>query len=231
MHRGKKMKERPILFNSEMVKAVLSGQKTQTRRVIKPGISCTFDLERDGSLQIMVIEDTNGDFVPILDFCPYGRIGDQLWVRETFMLETENGVPTGGIIYRATDLPEPDGDRKLTWKPSIFMNRKYSRIQLEITSVRVERVQDITDHGAIAEGIISQLEYEDNAGSENLFDCPDCSGFQVHECLGENMGMSECECKTCDTPKKRFSIIWNSIYKNWDANPWVWVVEFKRIDK
>ena len=78
------MKERPIIFSTPMVQAILEGRKTQTRRIIKPDVVNGFDFERDGSLEIMTIENGHGEQIPILDLCPYGKPGDALWVKETF---------------------------------------------------------------------------------------------------------------------------------------------------
>ena len=110
------------------------------------------------------------------------------------------------------------------------MPKKYDRIFLEITDIRVERVKDITEEQAVLEGIISQSDYEDNAGSEGLFPCPMCDGMQVHGYLGKNGGVSEIDCLECNSAVKRFVILGDFIYKNWSSNPWVWVVEFKRIN-
>ena len=115
---------RGILFKGEMVRKILSDEKTQTRRAVNP--------------QSMV-GHVGGS---VVDRCPYGAVGDRLWVRETWGLHY-------GVVYRATDTARPSGG----WKPSIHMPRKFSRILLEITDVRVERLQKITHEDAVAEGI------------------------------------------------------------------------------
>jgi hypothetical protein len=122
------MKERPILFSGEMVRAIQAGRKSQTRRIV------------------------NGDVVEgaTAKGCPYGTTGDRLWVRETF------ATGYGGIFYRAS---EGDNCKSISgaivpWKPSIFMPRKLSRLTLEIMAVRVERLQDISEFDAIAEGVL-----------------------------------------------------------------------------
>ena len=125
------MKERPIIFKGEMVKAILDGRKTQTRRVVK-------NVE---DLTVFFRDDKFG--CPFK--CPYGKPGDRLWVRETWAdVNTSEGP---AICYRA------DGDVQIIWRSSIYMPRWASRITLKILDIRVERLQDISEKDAIAEGI------------------------------------------------------------------------------
>jgi len=136
--------------------------------------------------------------------CPHGIVGDRLWVRETWMPETEQGIPTGGTIYRASpNSPEPDGDVPLRWRPSIFMPRWASRITLEITGIRVERLQEITGRDVLAEGV-------DNGKSNPTM------GVRW-----ENM------------QRMAFEQVWNAINAKrgygWAVNPWVWVIAFRRV--
>jgi hypothetical protein len=135
------MKERPILFGGPMVRAILDGSKTQTRRVAKE-----FDEmpNLDGILQRF----------PRQNGCPYGTPGDRLWVRETWAHERDGtGCPDDtGVLYRATDPGWDDEGTGLRWRPSIFMPRIASRILLEITDVRVQRLQEISEEDARAEG-------------------------------------------------------------------------------
>jgi len=192
------MKERPILFSGPMVQAILGGRKTMTRRVIKfPYIEI-----RDDGILASEYHDPGTERPSGLCHkvtCPYGQPGDKLWVRETWMPFTEQGCPVGATIYRATDHPEPDGDSPLRWNPPIFMPKSASRITLEITAVRVERVQDISEMDTYAEG----------------------------RSLNETMD-----------PVTRpgaawFRALWDSLNAKrgygWDANPWVWVLSFKRV--
>lgn len=176
------MKERPILFSGEMVRAILEGRKTMTRRVIKP-------------------------FVPIIDFCPYGKTSDRLWVRETFAHVSSWShynrlAPNSKWLYRA-DKEWPVS----RWKPSIFMPRLASRITLEITGVRVEQVRDISENDASAEGL---QDWYPDPQKPNPY--PNGGPY---------------------TNIQRFAALWDSINKKrgygWDSNPWVWVIEFKRI--
>lgn len=147
-------KERPILFSGPMVRAILDGHKTQTRRVIKM---------RNG--QLMGEGELSSDGRTVMDFsrsfpywealpCPYGKPGDLLWVRETYSHSWHHAQPR--FVYRATD----DDNEQLTrhpdfdgWKSSIYMPRRASRLTLRITDVRVERVQDISDYDCHCEGI------------------------------------------------------------------------------
>lgn len=192
------MKERPILFNAEMVRALLSGEKTMTRRVVMPQpavISFGWQwLKKAIRLEWGELAKPEG----LLPHCPYGKPGDQLWVRETFWTDGDE------LIYRADPGAEKNLDSEMTglkWKPSIFMPRWAARIQLEITDVRVERVQDILELEALAEGVFA--------------------------------GMGE-EVPTF-TARDAFYLLWDSINESrgfgWEANPWVWVVEFRLLNR
>lgn len=141
------MIERPILFSAPMVRAILEGRKTQTRRAVKRIINtelgdCIKDV--DGLPSLLDIAPQNWEV------CPYGQVSDRLWVRETHLPKAS------GTIYRA-DFSEFEaaglGGMYGGWKPSIFCKREHSRILLEITGVRVERLQDISEEDAIAEGV------------------------------------------------------------------------------
>ena len=143
------MKERGIIFTGEMVRAILDGRKTQTRRVVKhipdlgsPDMWCK---------KIEIVNQICGDFKR---YCPYGQPGDRLWVRETWApwpeLWTRSDIRDQSPLYRA-ERPFVGNDVK--WRPSNHMPRWASRINLEITDVRVERVQDITDEDALEEGV------------------------------------------------------------------------------
>lgn len=148
------MKERPILFSGEMVSAILNGNKTQTRRIVKPQPQYIFGEGkrskfswRDGSYALFMYPENS----TILLYCPYGKPGDKLWVRETFNRTNPEG-DDGIYFYRSTD---SDKYRDAVWKPSIFMPRKASRILLEVVSVRIERLNDIGEEDSFDEGMIS----------------------------------------------------------------------------
>ncbi|MEN4946594.1 MULTISPECIES: morphogenetic protein [Pseudomonas] len=231
------IKERPILFTALMVRAILEGRKTVTRRAIKvqPHIDASGNFcvgssnyGQDGYGKPVTKHFVNG-------CCPYGKPGDRLWVRETFaLLGNEDGCCIdwqdnlvkgdergAARIYRASC---PTGDYGLNqipakaewkpdteameydgaWRPSIHMPRWASRILLEITDVRVERLQDISGDQAEAEGVDAAMcqQFLETSPSRYL-----CKEAVIHGFAG----------------------LWNSIGGNWDANPWVWVVEFKRV--
>lgn len=226
------IKERPILFSAPMVRAILEGRKTVTRRAVRAGFNPK-DLE--GTLSASECRKLYRELPQHFGasyFCPYGQPGDRLWVRETFTIESnrwaddpyspphKDGRPTQRYEddkwdqphYKATDA-EPElwyDDRDspgCRWKPSIHMPRWASRILLEITDVRVERLQDISEDQAKAEGV--RL-YTDHAE------------------LGEWWHVDGIDTYSAD-PRKSFELLWSSVGGDWAANPWVWVVEFKRV--
>jgi hypothetical protein len=180
------MKERPILFSGPMVRAILDGKKTQTRRVVKP--QPVWVAEPNAPFKT-TDADPNG-----MINCQYGYSGDRLWVRETFMPMPHLNAKA---FYRASD--QLVGGK---WKPSIHMPRKLSRIMLEITGIRVERLQDISESDAIAEGV------------------------NVHP---DHYGRPR---NSIYSPVQAYRDLWESINGplSWDANPWVWVIEFRRIN-
>lgn len=190
------MKARPILFNTDMVRAVLDGRKVQTRRVVKIEPWMIDDV--DG---VAWYEDQYGDHIKVSELCPYGKPGDLLWVRETWGVEKWK---TKRIVFKAGDVA---GNRNPVekWKPSIHMPRLYSRITLRITDVRVDRVQEITEEEAQAEGVVGKA-----------------------EAIAAGMTWY-------DRPKRAFMFLWNSINEkrgySWESNPWVWVIEFEPIFK
>ena len=232
-----KVKEKPILFNAEMVRAVLEGRKTQTRRVVK-GLPGDAELVgfKDGYATFAFMEDY-GDGVKVETWetvrCPYGQPGGRLWVRETWAhYQTVNAVhridgrafsevSDGLAGYRADghgtiedfrrhiasmsdcdlEAVEINGDR---WRPSIHMTRWASRITLEVVSVRVERVQEIKPWELALEGI----------------NVPP----------GPPMGPQQ----FINVWRPKFIALWDSINEKrgygWDQNPFVWCVEFKRVD-
>lgn len=190
-----------------MVQAILAGNKTQTRRVVKPQpnvIEAIYDGTSDLSSNEIhhFLEHTNGG-KPIEKYynvgkCPYGKVGDRLWVRETYCL----GVKDNGedvTIYKAS-VDDKFNEFRGLWRPSIFMPRKYSRILLEITGVRVERLHDISKQDALAEGITKT-----------------------------NLGFSHCENSYYASAKEAYESLWKSIngVQSWLDNPWVWVITFK----
>ncbi|MCP1419933.1 hypothetical protein J3D47_004176 [Pseudomonas laurylsulfativorans] len=215
------IKERPILFSAPMVRAILAGRKTVTRRAVNPqpaltdgsGFSWKGHLFGRGSDD----RETSRNFSK--HCCPYGKPGDRLWVRETWycnhfevqkgpylqpadMVDLDRAREDGDLMYAADGLT-PYEQEQPTWKPSIHTPRWVSRILLEISDVRVERLQDITYEQAAAEGVHRGPLREWSASDE---------GGVCHE-----------------YPVPAFRDLWQSVGGNWDANPWVWVVEFKRV--
>jgi len=212
-----------------MVRAVLDGRKTVTRRIVKPqppaghvlvgrtiSSTCVADEGKwvwsGGDKAVELIE-------PHRVGCPYGQPGDRLWVRETHMRvphPSEMGLTremlphtwdaccevAGTFLYRADPCSDLVADGR-HWTPSIHMPRATSRITLEVTGVRVERLQDITPAQCVAEGALSWAAEQDSP----LRDLP-AEGARI-----------------------AFAGLWSATGGDWDANPWVWAVEFKRIEQ
>jgi hypothetical protein len=217
------MSDRPILFSAPMVRAILAGAKTQTRRVLKE------QPQRDvWPFPPM----TENDRALIVKRCPYGVPGDRLWVREAHWFFQDEHDPVTGYTppVLTTEDVEYRADGESTrhgWRPSIHMPRWASRITLNITGVRVERLQAISEDDARAEGCHGP---EDDVAN-NLPNCHRCAGTGLYTAFAANGGaMPDTDCDLCDTPAKRFRLLWGSINgtESWDANPWVWVVEFQR---
>lgn len=191
------MTERGMIFNAEMVRAILDGRKTQTRRPIKWKQTRFTEIgEREDGSKWPWSEDAEH----ACDFwhpCPFGAVGDRIWVRETWARYNID-QNSHDIAYRATT-PE-DWPEEGRWRSSIHMPRWASRILLEITDVRVERLNAISEEDARAEGIID----------------------------GGCLNCGEPEPDATDA----FAYLWQSIYgqESWKANPWVWVIEFKRVE-
>ncbi|EJH1054988.1 hypothetical protein NCL57_004970 [Salmonella enterica] len=216
------MNERGMIFNAEMVRAILDGKKTQTRRImaIQPehselGLRRVIDSKngRDNGKYFWSQSDARGLKMRSKVFgCPYGEVGDRIWVRETYqgplfdyehmesyLEDSSKFYKPEFCVYRADGKPAPefyDADDNLHcgWRPSIHMPRWASRLTLEITGVRVERLNSITESDAEAEGVT------DTGFGDLLVD-----GYRY---------------------------LWKSIYgeESWAANPWVWVIEFKRVE-
>ena len=188
------MSEKPILFNTEMVRAILDGRKTQTRRIIKkpPGEGSIVAYNR--YYNILIVNNIPGFSAPIEE-------GDVLWVRETWAAWSRTYGSFPKVIYKADENPRNISD--IEWRPSIHMPRDLARIFLRVTGVRAERLQKISGSDCVAEG---------------------CDAEMLSE-VGEEF------------TRGVFHGIWDSTIKKkdlprcgWDANPWVWVYEFERIE-
>ncbi len=214
------MKERPIIMQADSVRGILAGVKTQTRRVLKeqPSAPCAYVTKQEHPLGMPVWAFTDGATVDpawwpwIKDEqawlrCPYGVAGQRLWVKETYRepdtleyLAYKADINT----HRWADCVNPDN---CVWKSSMFMPRSRSRITLELTDVRIERVQDISEQDAQAEGVCPEFEV-------------DLSTFV----------------SGCSIPKSTYKLgykhLWDSINLkrgySWSSNPWVWCLSFRR---
>ena len=214
------VKERPILFSAESVRGILDGRKTQTRRVVTEAYKSR---RKDGcKLVPELLRD-----IGVGCACPYGKPGDRLWVREAtesyHLPNIITGEPTNGLCgrYKCDESPvvNEHGFDLVWWHskptcPSIFMPRWASRITLEIVSVRVERVQEISEADAQAEG-----SERPELSSHVLPGCPPPFNV-VHPLTG--------------SLRDGFSLLWDSINAKrgygWEANPFVWVIEFKKLE-
>lgn len=209
------MKERPILFSAPMVRAILAGAKTQTRRVVK-------DHHIDAAPPACF-------FQWLRERCPYGQPGDRLWVRENWQ---HSNFPLGPydesctVFYRADYMDDPHGPdgekspegRYRNWEPSIHMFRSASRILLEVTAVRVERLQAISDNDIEAEGTAQWVK----DGGKVMRPRPGFDGWWPDE--NGNVYVKPNRVAFCS--------LWESVNGlcAWDKNPWVWVIEFKRVE-
>ncbi|WP_407078514.1 hypothetical protein [Xenorhabdus bovienii] len=223
-----------------MVRAILDGKKTQTRRIFKQavGSSLSVDYEYPWATLSWLYGDGPGHEVyerTLKMQCPQGDIGEHLWVRETFCPVFNAQYAEGEIDwidYRATprysaEHPagwhlEPEDPEALKWRPSIHMPRWASRITLEVVNIRVERLQDIKEEDAKAEGV-------DRVVCPCCQDNPDYSTTVYDpETLG---AIDEEPCRVCDSKRKKFLGIWESFYGEYTQYtiPWVWVIEFKRV--
>jgi len=211
------MTQRPIIFSGPMVRAILEGRKTQTRRVMK-----TQPFLVDSEWRVDIAARPAGKDVywwpvtgaandKLLRHCPYGLPGDLLWVRETWQIVKDSSAPPK-IWYRADPGVEDCVAKSLVgwpgWRPAIHMPRDACRLVLEITAVRVERLQAISEADAIAEGL-------------RVYKCS--SGDYPCYAIDDNPGWTDA--------RFAFEVLWNRINEKrghgWVTDPWVWVVEFK----
>lgn len=219
------MKELPMIFNAEMVRAILNGHKTQTRRPVKfPFRDVNLGCELSGNELAGELSASNYWNSRV------GQPGDRIWVRETWQAIHEELNDDGYVdettyapaipkeednywhpVYAADNWCEDREQRGFPWRPAIHQPRWASRIFLEITSVRVERLNSICDHDVLQEG---------------LYQLPASGRFCLHPGM-QYFGLASY------SAQEAYSWLWQSIYgaDSWQANPWVWVIEFKRIEE
>lgn len=246
---------KPVLLNTNAVKAILAGRKTTFRLPIKPqpefldGETGTPERCGDGNWCFKVDQYTS---IYDFDYKPPYQPGDLLYVRETWAFDTgdaDDEIGTGYFVYRADDLHHPD----CKWWPSVRMPKEAARIFLRVKSIRVERLQDITDEGAIKEGIarmfdhLSDAEYaawgNKAAKGKTKADWP-WNNYLWHGDFGRygtGNRLSDAwpyQSSGYDAPRDSFSSLWNLTVDlkdwgtyGWDANPWVWVIEFEEVPK
>lgn len=241
------VKERPILFSAPMVRAILDGRKTVTRRPVRGFQIPTEDTsipeverhrwsataQRDPRYGFCVFGATEAECAKELEElapCPYGRRGERLWVRETTEADEDysdvvvlsryaaDGAP---VVYAGCNDPEYNGtvahwDYSRRSRPSIHMPRWACRILLEITDVRVERLQDISEGQAVDEGLV----WEGVKGGKTYWNHVD---HRYPPGTHQRFSVSGTDAVSA------FRNLWKSTGGDWDANPWVWVVEFKRV--
>lgn len=251
------MKEHPILFSGPMVRAILDGRKTQTRRVVKPqpdlsGFETYRPIDGRRYTEQNAAEarcSSDGWYFGIPGMStgpwrrPYGQPGDRLWVRETFnwssdelLLPKENhrrcperaAYAAKNVVWRA------DGERRhpehgeAIWKPSIHMPRWASRITLEITNVRVERLQEISEQDAETEGVGCDEERRIEGGAGPLY-------YPCTACSGNPRGIAElCHPTARGKPWRcEFAQLWDALNSmrgfGWSTNPWVWCISFQKL--
>lgn len=221
---------KPILFNTEMVKAILEGRKTVTRRLVRPQpVANVKTLYRKGDTDVWRSHGADWWYEFKAPCVP----GDVLWVRETWTREGKNyfyradfesdyldpcETLSGGYPAECRYYPGCEGcmreRQRICWRPSIHMPKEAARLFLQVTEVRVERLQDITEKQAVSEGLEPVL-------------CSNCDGYGCSDCVGSG----------CREPALvGFCDVWNSTIKpadlalyGWEANPWVWVIGFERV--
>lgn len=214
------MKERGMIFNAEMVRAILDGRKTQTRRLVNPEPDSPQLLEartaESGYVYAIHANRSNVHQGRFRWDCPFGKPGDRIWVRETF------GDCGERLVYRA-DTDDGAQCKVNRWTPSIHMPRCASRITLEITGVRVERLNDISHEDAGREGIHTEV-WDQTVVARNY--AAEDEFFQFwSESMPHYVEMNELY-------RASFHSLWQSIYgeESFLANPWVWVIDFRRIE-
>lgn len=208
---------KPILFNTDMVRAIIDRRKTVTRRVLKPKYTNTQIIIKNGKAF-----ETVGTLATTTEIKPPYQVGDILYVRETWAYVQY--MDMSGYVYKASAQAErvvcecANKGKPLKWSPSIHMPKEAARLFLRVTGVRVERLQDITEEQAIHEGIEPHMLLSNRAGTITEYRIPGT-------------------CDECPTARGAFFHLWNSTVKKsdlakygWAANPWVCVIEFEKVE-
>ena len=195
-------KEYPLLVAAAMARAYRSGAKTQTRRVVEANgwnpndyeFACVKEHESLSRAQAFFADGRGTG-------CKYGKVGDKLWLRETWAAVVQNPQGPADCLYRADDNSGVEDLEDVTWKPSIHMPRRYCQTVLTINALRVERLQAITDQDALSEGVVEW--------------------FKPRAAKLKKAGIA-----APDRPRFLFELLWISLYGQaaWDANPYVWVI-------
>ncbi|NCB67132.1 MAG: hypothetical protein EOM48_13340 [Bacilli bacterium] len=237
------MTERPIIMGAESVRAILEERKTQTRRVIDPRKYniAGWDMPRtkqDVEAGYPFAENADGDFVSVVNWCPYGRVGDRLYVKERFAYWIgRNAVAYSDMCHKSIEDIEWEDEVNISniaeggkWKSPLFMPRWASRITLEITDIRVERVNEITEDDAIAEGVES-FESPLYASAE---DCENGEAPIEVRTVYRDYSIKEEDNEGYNFfyhAKDSYSTLWDSLNAKrgypWENNDWVWVITFK----
>ena len=238
------MKETPIFFREEMVKAILDGTKTTTRQAVHKNISNQLNELGIDFSSTSYTNPATGAACTLAELCHFGIVGDWIWVKETWRVAEQRyrGRYFNGIQFKAD---EPSGNNpspiwmfphasymrvSSDWISPVHLPRWAALLFLQITSIKVEKLQDITEEDAKKEGV------PDEYPMSPVY-CPNCRGNgtcgAVHPV---SLGYMEIDCPECDTAKKRFRNLWDSINgrkpgKTWQDNPWVWVIEFSAEDE
>lgn len=220
--------EKPILVSGPLIGPIRRDTKTQTRRIVNMRPEAKFIPDGSLDFNLSMVEWKENIYSPeaFLNFCPYGREGDRLWVRETHGVNKHTGevsyLADGGWAEAAGFKESAFASKK--WTPSIHMKRIHSRIDLEITDIRIQRIQDISPEDAYAEGLGKIT--KDN-GITWKYGMADRDGLPGNDNYGWPWDQWETD------PVAAFRKLWDKINADrgfgWDANPWVWALSFKRI--
>jgi hypothetical protein len=215
------VRERPILFSGEMVRAILDGRKTQTRRVMKrQPPAWVSDIIANGDRFVSAY--SNRSAIKPFEYsahCPYGQPGDRLWVRESWRRSFGTGSDE---VFYAADVSDYDRAEKGPWKPSIHMPRAVSRLTIEITGVYVQRIQDLTEGDAEREGVEHPPERWPSFGM---------AGGTATEARAQDAWLAK---YGRDWHRRKYRELWDSLNAKrgygWDVNPWVWALMFRRVE-